>query len=191
MDFVIADLHLLHTSIISFERTQFNTIEEHDDLIIRRWNDTVSPSDTVYVLGDVGFGKKSDPSPLRDLIKQLKGHKILVVGNHDQYSDEVYIKMGFEKIYRTPIYYSPKIILSHEPVREAYENPYCINVHGHIHNGKLTLPNFFNVNAANLNYRPEPMARYVSFANLRMKKRQERFGKEWYYDFYDLTKKNT
>lgn len=74
--------------------------------IIRRWNETVGPDDTVYHLGDVALG------PIREslaCIRRLNGHKILILGNHDRpfmkkdkpAFDEwmdTYIKAGFEDI---------------------------------------------------------------------------------------------
>ncbi|MGU3479166.1 metallophosphoesterase [Methylobacterium sp. D48H] len=83
--FFTADLHLGHASLITGDvgRTRpFTSIEEHDEAIIARWNETVtSNSDDVYVLGDFALGL--DAEALERAFRRLRGRKHLVVGNHD------------------------------------------------------------------------------------------------------------
>ena len=38
----------------------------------------------------------------------------------------------FDEIYEGPLFISSKILLSHEPI---YGLPFCVNIHGHVHNG--------------------------------------------------------
>jgi len=181
MDYVTADLHLRHSNIIEFERTQFKSIEEHDQYIVKQWNSIVKDSDRVFILGDIGFKPFSE---LGKLIKQLKGHKILIKGNHDQMVIGDAINMGFEIMYNHPIYYNDHIILSHEPLKEAWDNPYVYNIHGHCHNSLyITANNYFNVNIATTNYRPVSLTNFVSAAQLKCKKRRERWGQEWYFNY--------
>lgn len=196
MDYVTADLHFGHKSIIKFqERNKFETIEDHDNFIIRQLNATLKPNDTLYVLGDVGFRSPSQTlAELGQKIRRIEcARKVLIMGNHDRFSPiEAISILGFDEVHRGPIYYHHaeahgKIILSHEPVREALDNPFVINVHGHIHNYKLNLPGFYNVNIGMNAYRPIPMNRFVNLAR-NCKKRTEPFGQEWYYQYYDLPK---
>lgn len=49
--------------------------------LIRNWNDTVSEGDTVWIVGDFALGKIAETLPLAG---DLRGHKILVGGNHDR-----------------------------------------------------------------------------------------------------------
>ena len=51
-----------------------------DAFIIKVWNSRVQPEDMVYILGD--FCHKSEKTP-DWYLKRLKGHKTLIVGNHD------------------------------------------------------------------------------------------------------------
>lgn len=51
--------------------------------LVERWNDRVSEGDTVWVLGDVCMGKITDSLAVA---ATLRGHKILVPGNHDRVS---------------------------------------------------------------------------------------------------------
>lgn len=187
--YVTADLHLGDERVIQFERTCFKTVEEHDKAIIEGINSVVDADDTLYILGDVGFFSSSHP--LEKLIKQvskIKGHKIFVKGNHDRFGLLDAKRMGFEEIHMGPMYYSScgvngHIILSHEPVAEAYNNPYVINVHGHLHNSDLELPNFYNVNIGRTYYRPVDMNGFLRIAR-ECKSRQEKFMQEWYKDYY-------
>lgn len=185
-DYVTADWHFNHERILAFERSDCGTMYAHNKRIVDNYNAMVSDDDTVYVLGDVGFGA---PQLLGDIIKQLHGHKILVFGNHDRFTATQGLEMGFEQVLTGPFYYPSKytpgrIILSHEPAREAFENHYVINVHGHLHNAQLNLPNFFNVNVARTDYKPVPMYVFESKCKNYVMPRREQYGKEWYFNSY-------
>ena len=88
---------------------------------LRIINSVVGKSDTFVCLGDVG-----DPKYV-SMIKARK--KILLLGNHDARGA---YKDLFDEIYSGPLFISDKILLSHEPV---YGLPWCLNIHGHDHNG--------------------------------------------------------
>lgn len=75
-----SDLHFWHKNICKYCNRPYNTIEEMNQSIIDNWNSVVKEDDTVYLLGDMGF---CGIEKLRSLISQLKGHIILVQGNHD------------------------------------------------------------------------------------------------------------
>lgn len=181
---VCSDLHLQHKNIINMCRKQFNSVEEHDKYVIKQYNSVVGPDDLVYVLGDVGFTPKDS---LAKLIRQLHGRKILVVGNHDRLKDNDYISMGFIQVVRHPIFYNNNIILSHIPCIECLNSPYTINVHGHLHNSALTLPNFFNVNVELHDFLPFNIKYFEEQAEkLCTKYRWQKFGEEWYKDYYSF-----
>ena len=55
MKYFISDLHIRHTNVLSYDNRPFTTIEEHDSVIMKNWNDRVTESDDVYILGDIGF----------------------------------------------------------------------------------------------------------------------------------------
>lgn len=189
-DWVTADWHFNHKGILGFERANFCSIEEHNETIAERYVQKVAKDDTCYVLGDIGFGVFEEIAPL---VKKLRGRKILVIGNHDRLCVDDYLRMGFAEVHRGPIYYDEndgvgapagRIILSHEPVREALDNPYVINVHGHLHNADIDLPNFFNVNVARTDYYPVPLHRFVDKTLHLTKGRTEKIGSEWYWAYY-------
>lgn len=105
----------------------------------------VTKNDTLICLGDCG-----DPS----YFSQIPGYKVLIMGNHDSGKSKYYM---FDEIYEGPLFISPKILLSHEPVFGLEE--FCFNVHGHEHNGEPH-PQHLNLAANVFGYEP------VSLGNL-------------------------
>lgn len=49
--------------------------------LVERWNAAVGDDDEVWVLGDVAMGRIDDSL---EYVRELKGRKILVAGNHDR-----------------------------------------------------------------------------------------------------------
>lgn len=77
------DLHFGHENVIQFDGRPFETVEEMDAEIIRRWNNKVDKGDLVYVLGDMIWKARNDDAP--GIIKSLNGQIILIKGNHDRF----------------------------------------------------------------------------------------------------------
>jgi len=75
-----SDLHFGHKNVIQFDHRPFSNVEEMDAFIMQCWNKRVQPDDIVYILGDFCHRSEKEPSWY---LKRLKGHKILIVGNHD------------------------------------------------------------------------------------------------------------
>jgi calcineurin-like phosphoesterase family protein len=73
-----ADTHFLHNTVAGLRG--FDSREAHDEELIARWNSVVSPTDTVWHLGDVGLGNEAR---VLELAGRLNGYKHLVAGNHD------------------------------------------------------------------------------------------------------------
>ena len=79
MIFYTSDTHFGHENVIGFCNRPFANVKEMNQILIDRWNAKVKGSDTVYVLGDMFF-RCPDPETI---LKQLKGKKRLIIGNHD------------------------------------------------------------------------------------------------------------
>lgn len=191
MDYVISDLHFNDKGVIRFERTEFSTTEEHDAFLIKQWNKTVvNKDDRVFFLGDLcdNSGKRATVDAVKALVSQLRGHKIIILGNHDHFKMEEYKEMGFEQVIAGPYYYKPYIILSHEPCREAFNNPYVYNIHGHLHNAKLELDNYICVSAKHINYKPMKLGKLTLKIAAKVKTRKESFMEEWYAEYYNFMK---
>lgn len=115
--YIISDTHF-EDSDCKLMDPNWITPEEQVKII----NSMVHKNDTLIHLGDVG-------NPER--ISKLKaGHKVLIMGNHDQSMQK--FKPYFDEVYSGCLFISDKILLSHEPV---YGLSWCLNIHGHDHNG--------------------------------------------------------
>jgi len=150
--FFIGDTHFGHKGILKFSGTKeyrkFDSIEEHDNELIRRWNNTVNKNDTVFHLGDFCFGKRN-----LYIAGKLNGDKKLILGNHDTYASIDYLKY-FKKLYGAVEYKG--MILSHIPVHESQFKRYHMNIHGHLHENNLEDYRYFNVSCEQINLTPIP-----------------------------------
>lgn len=129
--FFIADPHFGDDRIRRYENRPFETAEEMDRELIRRWNVLVSEGDTVFVLGDFGAEGREDL-----VLSRLNGRKLLVKGNHDVLSNSHYRQAGFEEVYDCPIILDGFWILSHDALYVNSNMPYA-NIFGHVHNNPI------------------------------------------------------
>ena len=81
--FFTSDLHFGHENVIRFDNRPFDTVEEMDEEMIKRWNTKVGKGDIVYVLGD--FIWKAATNEAVSIIRRLNGQIILIKGNHDRF----------------------------------------------------------------------------------------------------------
>lgn len=82
-----SDTHFGHERILTVGKGRpFKTIEEHDKEIVHRWNETVEPDSTVYILGDIFF-KSYDENARERILQSLHGSKYIILGNHDKKND--------------------------------------------------------------------------------------------------------
>ena len=79
--YLVSDTHFNHSNIIKYCSRPFSNIEEMNKVIIDNWNNIVDKEDTVYHLGDFGFGTKEE---LKEIFDKLNGKKYLIMGNHDR-----------------------------------------------------------------------------------------------------------
>ena len=92
----VSDTHFGHVSILYFhplrreacgvtleelQSDKNSAIAKHDQWLINKWNETVRKQDTVYFLGDFCLKNKEYTE---NILKQLKGKKFLIRGNHDK-----------------------------------------------------------------------------------------------------------
>lgn len=75
-----SDTHFNHRNIIDYCGRPFLDVPHMNQSLIDSWNSVVSPQDTVYHLGDIGFRK---PQNLEEIFFALNGRKIFIKGNHD------------------------------------------------------------------------------------------------------------
>ena len=85
--FFTADTHFYSKNIIKHCNRPFSSVEEMDEILIQNWNNKVSNSDHIYILGDLIWGTEN----YRTYISRLNGQKHLILGNHD--TQQVYKKL--------------------------------------------------------------------------------------------------
>lgn len=100
--FFSSDFHFSHSNIVrgctqwkefepgsSHQKTRdFDTLEEHDETLIRNINSVVKKNDTLYFLGDWSFGGKENIVRLRNSLSCDNIHTIY--GNHDDHIRKYY-----------------------------------------------------------------------------------------------------
>ena len=139
---LISDCHFYHFNIIRYCHRPYKTVEEMNEDIIQKWNDTVSPEDTVWNLGDFAFFTKKDHDKICKLIQRLNGKIHLLLGNHDRHvcnNLRFWYDLGFEKVIDKPFLFMDQYILSHEPLITKNKidltyHPKLKNIYGHVHN---------------------------------------------------------
>lgn len=135
MNYFISDLHFGHKNCLAFDNRPFNTIEEHDEIIIKNWNDTVEIDDDVYLLGDISWYNSTKTI---DIFKRLNGNIHLVKGNHDnkilknRELQERFIEIVDYK--ELQLEDGKGVVLCHYPI-PCFKNHYYgwYHLYGHVH----------------------------------------------------------
>ena len=166
--FVISDTHFGHGNIIKFTNDKgevirrhpdgrlFKNVHEHDELIIKLWNEIITPEDHIYHLGDFAVSKQV----VRHTGYRLQGHKRLVRGNHDIAETKEYLDAGFKEIYGVRVFHKQGIICSHIPIHPRSLKEGWVNVHGHLHSNVVRLdsghpdPRYKCVSVEHTDYKP-------------------------------------
>lgn len=130
----ISDTHFGHKNILEYQKNNrpFSSLNEMHEVMIERWNGVVKPKDNVWHLGDVAFGKAN-----LDILARLNGVKRLIMGNHDHYNINFYLKY-FNRV--AGCFTWEKCCLSHIPIHEdCFRSRYILNIHGHLHSKDVNL----------------------------------------------------
>lgn len=137
---ITSDTHFGHDKDFIWGARGFENIEQHNQEIIKRWNEIVKKDDIVYHLGDVMLG---DLEAGMECLKQLNGQIKIVLGNHDtktrikayQELDNVEV-LGYATMLKYKKYH---FYLSHYPTLTGNmdeDKPLkarVLNLYGHIH----------------------------------------------------------
>ena len=120
MVYFIADTHFYDRKCIQYDNRPFAGVEGMNEALIRNWNGVVQSEDTVYIVGDFSYGVGAD---IVSTAQRLKGHKILIKGNHD---NDVNLKYAFEEIYE----YKEVPLSSFKDMQKGG----TVHIYGHVHN---------------------------------------------------------
>lgn len=165
---ITSDLHFYHDNIIS-HCNRPTTIEEHNSWLINTLNASIKEGDTVYHCGDFGFGKNATFENLKNILSQLNGNWLFVVGNHDKENQLKEIcKEAKGKHQVLGHYYERRfqgkdIIMFHYPIESWNKQRYgSIHFHGHLHNNKtrIDIKNRFNI-CFDVDYRPYLLSEFI------------------------------
>ena len=141
-NYFISDLHLFHENALRFDQRPFDTVDEMNAIIYNNWNSVVTNEDFVYILGDISMKVNEE---IIALVSKLKGHKILIKGNHDKLTDHRYRTLFDDIVDYAEISVGIKqpnnqtrsfnLVLSHYPIlmwKNQHHN--YIHLYGHVHN---------------------------------------------------------
>jgi calcineurin-like phosphoesterase family protein len=148
--FLTSDTHFGHVNICNFTNYDgspvrpWDSVEEMDEEMVKRWNETVGPKDKVYHLGDVVINRKS-----LQILDRLNGDKVLIKGNHDIFPLKDYVKY-FRDI--RAYHVMNGCILSHIPVHKDSIARFGANIHGHTHGNRVRKLRGVNVKTGELLY---------------------------------------
>jgi calcineurin-like phosphoesterase family protein len=139
--FLVSDTHFRHAGVCRFTRNDgvtklrpWDTADEMDEAMVRRWNERVKPTDKVYHLGDVVINRKA-----LGIMRRLNGDKVLIRGNHDIFKDTDY-REHFREL--RAYHVMNGMILSHIPIHSESLGRFGTNIHGHLHANRVMMPGF-------------------------------------------------
>lgn len=135
--FITSDLHFNHDKDFIWKARGFNSVQEMNEELIKRYNSVVQDEDTVYILGDSMMGMNVNEGLA--YLRRLKGTKYLALGNHDTNTRiEAYKNSGiFAEVafaYRLKVK-GKQFYLTHYPTitSNGDEGIKVFNLYGHTH----------------------------------------------------------
>lgn len=176
--FWISDPHFGHSKILTFMKSDgtplrdFSSVEEMDEFMVSRWNETVTKNDTVNILGDLTINKKNLP-----ILDRLNGRKILIMGNHDNHKIKNLVPYFYDiRAYDRKKHHSGvRVVSTHVPIHTGSIGRWGTNIHGHTHAHSLDDPRYFCVCVEQIDFRPIEFTEMIE----KIKKRNEEWGYEW------------
>ncbi len=169
-----SDTHFYCESKIKRRQVPFQSVEEMNNELVKRWNSVVAPNDVVYHIGD--FADLDFSLKHYEIIKQLNGKVILICGN---YEEDIFkrnfepfkkklLEYGFADVIKGGIYLDEKVLgkkvyMTHKPTNHAKD---CITLFGHVHTLNLVKKFGFNVASPYHYFTPieaKTVRRYVDF----------------------------
>lgn len=133
---VYSDPHFYHKNIVKFTNYDGSPLRPWDDVetmteeMITWYNELVSSSDRVYILGDVAFSA----ALMRRAVGQMNGRKCLIPGNHEPVKMRKYFDL-FDDV--RGYVQRQGFIMSHIPLHTGSMDRWKLNIHGHLHNNQV------------------------------------------------------
>lgn len=161
MRFFTADTHFFHQKLLydhNFAQRDFLLLDDMHETLCQNWNAVVSPTDTVYHLGDIALiaAKNTQYQQVFELLACLNGQLVFVKGNHD--TRQLFKYLAKQKL--TLANQQPKFVfhdvgvllktnhhqlfMTHYPLALGKSHN-ALNLHGHIHRAIVSCATNINV----------------------------------------------
>tara|TARA_R110000868_G_C10973188_1_gene771479 strand:- start:24097 stop:24726 length:630 start_codon:yes stop_codon:yes gene_type:complete len=113
-----SDWHVGHKNILNFCPRPYKNLDEMHRALIKNYNNNTHESTVGFFYGDMGI---CSSSVLKDVIDQLQGTKVLILGNHDRGMHSMY-NAGFDVVlYGMTLKIQDQLMtFSHCPLRGLY-----------------------------------------------------------------------
>ncbi len=148
-NYFTSDWHLGHRVITKY-RSQFKTIEEHDNAIFAE-AEKLTKRDIIFVIGDFLFDC-DDFEYYLERISKLSCRIKLIMGNHD--SLKLYSQTIAKNIeIQLPLFTYKSFWISHCPIHPDELRNRIGNIHGHLHNAILDDNRYFDVGLDKNNFK--------------------------------------
>jgi len=123
---LISDEHYGHEAIIHYCNRPFDTVDEMNHALLRACLNAFKPGNTIWHLGDFGYGGTSFLMP---------GYHNITRGNHDRGPVSL-AKAGFAAVVDEAVVNldGKRILLRHRPLYDSLPEGIDGVFHGHIHN---------------------------------------------------------
>lgn len=165
MIFFSADSHFGHDRIRLYLNRPFDSVEAMDEALIAAWNRTITPTDTVYHLGDFTLGGQE---VARKYFFRLNGCIKVVPGGHDykwckrhwvgmvgNYFSRSGIRVEILMPVHTLKVAGAVIVLGHYSMRSWYKSYHgSLHLYGHSHGRLPPWPNSMDVGVDAVGYEP-------------------------------------
>ncbi|WP_421907886.1 metallophosphoesterase family protein [Methanolacinia petrolearia] len=128
--YLLSDLHLDHSDIIwgASRPYPIGDSKRMDKVLVRNWNNTIKPSDTVYYLGDLTYNL--DRENCTRYLSELNGNIKFIKGNHDGSMEDLPEQVTIN-------YSGRDYLLVHDPKFRPDEYSGW-TIHGHVHNSRIS-----------------------------------------------------
>lgn len=155
--FFSADSHFFHANILKFCKRPFQSVEEMNEELVKRWNAKVGKGDWVYHVGD--FAYRAEVQQVRSIRARLNGEIILVEGNHDGVSLQCQAESPstFKHVCQYMEVQDGKkvIVLFHYGLRTWHHDLRgAVHLYGHSHGGLPPYGKSFDVGVDCWNFEP-------------------------------------
>ena len=138
MRYFTSDQHFYDSDIISYCNRPYDTPEEMNADMIKRFSQKTRDASEIYIIGDI-FGSAQPRRPFEACLEVMRSLDIgrcpfhLIRGNHDSLSDEEYLEIGFNTVQNLAFIETEtgRVMLTHDPC--MVQPIGTLAICGHIH----------------------------------------------------------